>query len=152
MKYSIAITFILIIAGYAFYPTVPVHAEQINSHTRKNTKYRMIRTKHRAMRGFTNNGRILYQYVTDADVSDRDSSCIGEVRIKAGKNIERFANGNVNIGAKSRIRRINIGVDLKKIYRFDDHVKIGTIKAGSSESRLQSIESNVNLQAPVKVH
>ena len=152
MKSSILITFISIVAGCAFYPTVPVHAEQMNSHTRKNTKYQMIRTKHRAMRGFTNNGRILYQYVTDADVSDPDSGRIGDVRIKAGKDIERSANGNVNIGAKSRIQRINIGVDLKKTYRFDDHVKIGTIKVDSSESRLQSIESNVNLKAPVKVH
>ena len=152
MKYSIIIIFVLIVAGYAFYPTVPVHAEQISSHTKKNTKYQMIRTKHRAMREFTNNGRSLYQYVTDADVSNRDSGRIGKVRIKAGKDIERFANGNIDIGEKSRIRRINIGVDLKKAYRFDDHVKIGSIKADGSKPKLELIETNVSLRAPLRVH
>ncbi|BBO84864.1 hypothetical protein DSCO28_54300 [Desulfosarcina ovata subsp. sediminis] len=152
MKYAIMIILILMVAGYAFYHTVPVHAEQIGSHTRKNTKYQMIRTKHRVMRGFTNNGRILYQYVTDADVSDRDLGRIGEVRIKAGKDIERFANGNVSIGEKSRLRRINIGVDLKKAYRFNDHVKIGSIKADGSKPKLELIETNVSLRAPLRVH
>jgi len=152
MKHAIMITFILISAGFALHPTFPVHAEQISSQIRKNTKYQMIRTKHRAIRAFTNNGRILYQYVTDADVSDRDSGRIGEVRVKAGKDIERFANGNVNIGEKSRIRRINIGVDLKKAYRFDNHASIGTIKANRSKAKLQTIETNVGLRAPLRVH
>ena len=112
----------------------------------------MIRTKHRAQRGYTNNGRVFYQYVTDADLTIPNSGKIGNARIHAGKKIEQRTNGNVIIGTESGVRRVHIGVDLKKAYRFDDHVKIGSIKADGSKPKLDLIETNVSLRAPLRVH
>lgn len=115
-----------------------------------NSRYGLMRTKHRAHKGFTNNGKVLYHYVSDEDVTSRNPSQIGNVRIRAGREIEEQDNGNLIVGAETGIREIYTGVKLYGVRPSGRDIRVGTVTVNEPNHMLDKVETNVKLGHAVR--
>ena len=100
-----------------------------------NTHYQNMRIKHRAQMGYDNNGRSIYKYISDKDIS-KGNPDIGQYDVPQG----------------SSVREVYLGVDLRKRVKIVNHnndapLKIGTI---TNCKQLKKARINVRVTSPIK--
>jgi len=84
--------------------------------------FEMMKIKHRAKKGFTNNERAIYEYRDDNDIE-----------AKAPQKI-----GNVEIGRNSHVREVYVGVNIHKHLRFNKNRRENTLNIGNVNSKKKS--------------
>ena len=100
-----------------------------------NTHYQTMRIKHRAQMGFDNNGRSVYKYISDKDIS------------KGNPNI-----GQYDVPQDSLIREVYLGVDIRKGVKIVNQNKAVPLKIGSISNgkQLKKARVNVRVAGPIK--
>ncbi len=100
--------------------------------------WEMLKIKHRAKRGFDNNGRVIYRYVDDQTVDQEMPNNIGSVRLDR----------------RGAVREVHIGVDLNRAPELQTHqpgqvLSIGNVDANGCRS-VRKVNIIVDMEEPIK--
>ncbi len=102
------------------------------------TRYELMRTKARAHREFTNQGRVIYKYVDDSNLEQEEPHHIG----------------NVYLDRNSRAREVYVGIDIGRGVYFNkgthgNSLEIGSVESHQRGGHLKKVNVNVDLDKKV---